>query len=622
VITSDELAAMLFDGDIPGLTEEEERAFEALAPVYRPNRAKRLTYEVRRKHARVELIRMAHRFRAEHEARTANLEERAAAFGYAMKRGEAVLVGIDENDEPLYIVSDGIGACDTISADEVWATNAVGNINTNFNLSGAGITLAMWEEGGVNENHQEFSGRLTNMSTKDIFNHANAVASIMIGAGVKTNAQGIAPQAKLHAYSWDDNWGVDFPYVAGNGLIRFSNHSYRLDGQLQGLFTSISTNRDHIVYTAYYHLPIMTVSNLRNGNPNGYESMGNGVAKNVLSVGAVDEITNGYAGVASVVSSYHSGWGPTEDGRIKPDVVAGGWSGWIPDRTIINKYDEVGIYGRTSFAAPAVTGSLGLLQELYERLYGPDPTPLLASTWKALLIHTADEAGDDPGPDYKHGWGLVNVLSAAELMAEDAQWGGNYFIKEFSLTNGASSFFQVELDGSEPLKITMVWTDPHGYTLVNDLDLRIIGPDNAVYYPYVLDPTYNSWTNAATTGTNSLDNVEQVVVTDTVAGLYTVEVDHKDTLINGGQDVSIILSENTIPYPTPDPTLYLSASTNGLPLLQWEAEPGTLQVLMSTDKLTTPWTTNLTQYILRVTNDWVDSAGFLDHAFYKIEEIE
>jgi hypothetical protein len=319
-----------------------------------------------------------------------------------------------------------------------------------------------------------------------------------------------------------------------------------------------------------------------------------------------------------VVLATTSGRGPTEDGRIKPDVVAGGWSGWIPDRTITNEYDEVGIYGRTSFAAPAVTGSLGLLQELYERLYGPDPTPLLASTWKALLIHTADEAGDAPGPDYKYGWGPVNVLTAAELIVEDAQLGGNHFMLEFTLLDGDSSYFQVASDGSGPLKITIVWTDPHGYTLINDLDLRIIGPDDTVYYPYILDPDNPSY--PATTDDNFRDNVEQVVVTNPVAGVYTVIVNHKGTLVDGGQDVSMILSENTIPYPTPDPTLNLSTSTNGLPLLEWEAEPGALQVLMATDKLTGPWTTVLTQSVIRVTNDWVDPAGFLDHTFYKFAE--
>jgi hypothetical protein len=82
----------------------------------------------------------------------------------------------------------------------------------------------------------------------------------------------------------------------------------------------------------------------------------------------------------------------------------------------------------------------------------------------------------------------------------------------------------------------------------------------------------------------------------------------------------MILRENTIPYPTPDPTLNLSIFTNGLPLLEWEAEPGALQVLMATDKRIGPWTAVLTQSVIRVTNDWVDPDGFLNHAFYKFAE--
>jgi hypothetical protein len=564
---------------------------------------------------------MAHRFRAEHEARTANLEERAAALGFPLERGEAVLVGIDENDQPLYIVSDGIGACDTISADEVWTTNAIGSINTNFNLSGAGITLAMWEEGRANKNHQEFGGRITNIATNEIFNHANGVAAVMIGAGIKTNAQGIAPQAALHVYSYDDNFKTDLMAVAGNNLIRFSNHSYHFpDVQKGGLVTDISTNRDDIVYKAYYHLPVMSVSNEGDGVT--YQTMANGVAKNVLSVGAVAEITNGYAGTSSVVISNYSGWGPTEDGRIKPDVVASGWSGWMPLGSSIAGYNETGEHG-TSYAAPAVTGALGLLQELHENLHGNlnGTNAMLASTWKALLIHTADEAGDSPGPTYEYGWGLVNVLTAAELMDADALEGGNHFIKEFSLTNGASSFFQVESDGGEQLKVTIVWTDPHGYALINDLDLRITGPDGTVYYPYILNPTYGYRADAATTGDNSLDNVEQVVVTNTVAGLYTVKVAHKDTLANGGQAFSMILSAST----NPDPTLHLSVSTNGLPLLTWEAKPGGAQAVMSSDDLqhSSHWVANSTQAILCVTNEWVDPAGFSDQArFYRIDKIQ
>ena len=50
-------------------------------------------------------------------------------------------------------------------------------------------------------------------------------------------------------------------------------------------------------------------------------------AKNILTVGAVNDITGGYTpfpGPASVLMSSFSGWGPSDDGRIKPDIVANG----------------------------------------------------------------------------------------------------------------------------------------------------------------------------------------------------------------------------------------------------------------------------------------------------------
>jgi hypothetical protein len=214
------------------------------------------------------------------------------------------------------------------------------------------------------------------------------------------------------------------------------------------------------------------------------------------------------------------------------------------------------------------------------------------------------------------------VQKAAELMVTNAQSGADHFIKEFMLPDGERSFFNVEVDGSEPLKITIAWTDLPGYSLTNDIDLRIIGPDNAVYQPFVLDP--NDPAAPATTGSNTIDNVEQVVVTNTVAGFYTVVVDHKDTLVDGGQDVSMVLSDSIVPFATADPTLSLSVSTNGLPRLEWEAVPGLLQAVMSTDNLApSHWATNSIYSIRYVTNEWVNPAGFSDPArFYKIQEVE
>lgn len=284
VITPTELAAVLFNGRIPDMTAEETKAFAELAPIYRPERGKRLTYEVRRKHARVELIRMSHRFHKEHEVRAANLEERARRLGIPMKRGEAVLVGIDENDRPIYFSPLGMGSCDTISTDEVWTTNAVGTINTNFNLTGAGVTLAMWEPKTPNPEHQEFAGRVVNISTATFDKHASAVAAVMAGAGVTNQARGMAYGANLQVYNSNLDHLPALAMVATNSSIRFSNHSYRFILDDYGEYLFPSHERDEIVYNSFWHLPVVAVGNERLGY-SGYNTLVAGIAKNVLSVG-------------------------------------------------------------------------------------------------------------------------------------------------------------------------------------------------------------------------------------------------------------------------------------------------------------------------------------------------
>src|SRR6185369_12932002 len=49
-----------------------------------------------------------------------------------------------------------------------------------------------------------------------------------------------------------------------------------------------------------------------------------GNAKNILTVGAVNPIPGGYSQTNDVQITDFSSWGPTGDGRIKPDVVADG----------------------------------------------------------------------------------------------------------------------------------------------------------------------------------------------------------------------------------------------------------------------------------------------------------
>ena len=342
-------------------------------------------------------------------------------------------------------------------------------------------------------------------------------------------------------------------------------------------------------------------------------------AKNGLVVGAVHKIPGGYGALmtnvvtttnittdpdgmmvtntvmttnvmanTNVVMSAYSSWGPTDDGRIKPDVVAASGTGWNPGDIVDNTPPFVeGLHSTytdlpntpantsyfmdfgTSMAAPTVAGSLNLLVQLHRRQVGNNQ-PMLASTLRALAIHTADEAGDHPGPDYRFGWGLFNALSAANLMTNNFHSGSIAHIKEIPLSDTrtyirggrrASSRndairFPIVAKGGEPLKVTLCWNDPPPQTLlspaldptnrmlINNLDLHLHHyyttnyttnyPTNdyantntttmtAYFHPWVLDPDHPD--REARRGRNNRDNVEQVVVENPATnGVYHVNV--------------------------------------------------------------------------------------------------
>ena len=321
-------------------------------------------------------------------------------------------------------------------------------------------------------------------------------------------------------------------------------------------------------------------------------------AKNILTVGAAFSFLNEVNGSSDFALRHYSGRGPTDDGRIKPDLVVPG-TFELPDGT-------VGGIGGTSQAAPAVTGTLALLDELNHDAGGD---PLLASTWKALLLNTAvdgltldhhqrtgtDGNGDPifvrvpgflgpilsglapegsppvyrafPGPDYFFGWGMVNARAAADLLYGSLRSdSGRCHVCEFMLYDPSDNEVDadntvveipIQFDGtSGEMKVMICWSDPafHGQVqaafssgvmnpdegpydldtqrLVNDLDLWVEGPNGTIYRPWVLDPEHplNPATVAGLGETNTRDNVEQVVISNPVAGDYIVKVSHKGRL--------------------------------------------------------------------------------------------
>ncbi len=288
-----------------------------------------------------------------------------------------------------------------------------------------------------------------------------------------------------------------------------------------------------------------------NWNDGGFDTIGSFAnAKNILNVGAVTYAIsmNDRLAESSRMTPFSS-WGPSDDGRIKPDVVASG-----EDVMLLWGTDPF-FYASgsgTSFSAPAAAGAALFLQALHFE-YANEA--MISSAVKALLIHTATDIGN-PGPDYKHGWGLIDVLAAAETLDKHLREGDTGIVHDEVLAEEATYTHTFYWDGFSPIRATLCWTDPPGPilsglndptpVLVNDLDLRILAPDGeTLHAPFLLDVANPS--NLATTGDNIVDNVEQVLISSPVEGEYTLTITHKGTLEGGAQRFSLVLTGQELP---------------------------------------------------------------------------
>jgi subtilisin family serine protease len=518
------------------------------------------------------------------------------------------LVGLAPDGRPLVMTTHNLDAAITIGTDVVWPGGGTGLDLTGANAAGE---LALWDGGVVRATHQEFGGRATIIDTgAGLSNHATHVAGTMIAAGVDPEAKGMSYEGRVDSYFWD--FDESEMAAAGAAGLRISNHSYGwVTGWIYGIggnpawywfgdpalsetedpgfgyYAGGTAEWDQIAYAAPQYLIVKSAGNdrddagpavgeshfvwdgeindwvssttarLPDGGLDGFDSIPyRGNAKNILTVGAVSDIAGGWSAPSDVQMSTFSGWGPTDDGRIKPDLVANGISLYSP---LAGSDSDYARYTGTSMSAPSVAGSLNLVRVQYEALTGQPPR---ASTLKALAIHTASEAGTAPGPDYTHGWGLMNTAAAALLVDDHA--AGAERIVEGLLGSDQVDTYELYHDGTGELKVTLVWTDPAGtppaYTidpptrmLVNDLELRVVRvSDDTTFLPWVLDPAAPA--APATTGDNDRDNVEQVDASGAGAGVYRIEVRHDGLLTFGSQAYSLVhsgLVPNTTSVATP-----------------------------------------------------------------------
>jgi subtilisin-like proprotein convertase family protein/subtilisin family serine protease len=461
--------------------------------------------------------------------------------------GTAKLQKVLRDGTLLYIQTDNRDGGLTVNADALYTGG-----NLDLQVEGEGIIIGVWDGGRVRSSHELLEERVTQIDEyQNINNHATHVTGTIIGSDIPEagNARGMAFKATVLA-SYFENDLAKMTEQASQGLL-ISNHSYgfnadNLPNYYFGRYDQSARALDNLLFNTPYYTVVVSAGNDRGSNLNiadaGYDILTDyAVAKNNITVAAVNGVAD-YSGPFSVVMSNFSSFGPTDDMRIKPDISAKGVNMLSSVASSDTAYSS---FSGTSMSAPNVTGALALLQELHNDLYGDF---MLAASLKALAIHTAEETGFNPGPDPEFGWGLLNVERGAEvILNEDFQ----SVIEENNLVNGSTYTKTVTALGTEPLRATIVWTDPSGalqgvleddpkQRLVNDLDIIVTDSNGTITYPWKLDPS--SFTAAAIRGVNSADNVEKIEVDLPLAGIYTITVNHKEALTNGSQNFSLIVT--------------------------------------------------------------------------------
>lgn len=482
--------------------------------------------------------------------------------------------------QPVYYTTDNLGAAHTTRAAELWEGGSTG-----LDISGEGYNqLGSWDAGHVRKSHQEFMDQGVSRATPmdgsyNTHYHSTHVAGTLIAAGVVANAKGMSYGAQLKYWQWSNDES-EMAAAAANGL-EISNHSYGFrrgwdynngswswngnssvsptEDYKFGFYDGNARQWDQIAFNAPNYLIVKSAGNDRGDGPNnagqdgnpekdggddGYDCIGTrGVCKNVMTVGAVNEVSD-YTGPESVVISGFSGWGPADDGRIKPDIVGKGVNVYS---TMDGSNTDYAALNGTSMSSPNVAGSMALLQKYYQDTH--NDVPMLSASLKGLVLHTADEAGNHPGPDYIFGWGLMNAKRAAQVIKEDVH---QVVIDELVLEGGDIYMREINVPEGVELRVTICWTDPAGMPvgpqlnprdamLVNDLDLTVKDASFNTYYPYKLD--YDNPSAAATTNSkNDVDNVEMVFLPQAEGGTYTIMVTHDGMLENNEQAFSLIIS--------------------------------------------------------------------------------
>jgi Subtilase family len=404
----------------------------------------------------------------------------------------------------------------------------------------------------------------------DANGHGTAVAGRLLGVPV---AQGeVASPAGFSILAYATTYGLSCPPqplslysllddAYGRGARVFLSGSVPEGKESLGAYGIFTFQRDAFIWDNPSMLVVEAAGNGGtdadgNGSVDKGSLLGGATAKNVLSIGGCESGTaaqegeppldyselerlfpgkfpaaplrdDSSVGTPTGMAAFSSR-GPTRDGRIKPDLVAPCTDiatlsaeatetapGILPSTTP----GSVRAYG-TSMAAALAAATAASMRPPLASVQESEPS---AALLKAFLVNGAQELA--PGqygeqveeiptaPNVVEGWGRLDL----EGFYRTGSWVKVLDDKE-GMRLGESRVFRLEVTSGEQLRITLAWSDypslPQARLhLVNDLDLRVLGPDGNIYYPN------------ARNSRDPLNNAEKVEIGIAgKPGTYTIEL--------------------------------------------------------------------------------------------------
>jgi serine protease AprX len=452
-----------------------------------------------------------------------------------------------------------------------------------------GIADTGLDKGSTTDVHPAFTGRVANLyalgrtnNTSDPDGHGTHVAGSALGDATSSilnlHIRGTAPNATLVLQSLLDKTGglggipADLHDLFGppynNDNVRVHSNSWG-NTTGAGTYPSNSQELDDFVWNNRDCVICFAAGNAgTDANSDGVVDPNSvnppATAKNCISVGAsennrpdqtmtygkrfsksnrfpVDPINSDLMADNSEGMAAFSSRGPVANSRNKPDVVAPG-TFVLSARSRITKGKGEGLTADklfffesgTSMATPLVAGCAGLVREyLADAQQMSTPSAALV---KAILINGATPmAGqysppevNDP-PDISQGFGRVNMPTtvgpfdpSTVIVLKD---------ENFQLDTGQRRWFSVPVRaGHTLLKVTLVWTDPPGDTLQNDLDLAV----------RVATGEERGGNGATPDNPDQTNNVEQVIWNDPPPGKAVIRV-HASRITSTPQNFALVI---------------------------------------------------------------------------------